>query len=177
MSQDDQLFPDGRPEAEQPQWRQDFPVDFSQDQYVARRDFTKFLVLISFAFVVGQVWIIITNLLRKARGETPLRQVADLSQLRNSGFVLFQYPEEHDPCVLVQMEDGALAAYSQKCTHLSCPVIAKVSESRFHCPCHEGSFDMKTGLALAGPPRRPLSRIRIKVVGTAVYATGVETPV
>jgi hypothetical protein len=49
--------PDGRPLAEQPEWRRDFPIDTPQDNYVARRDFTKFLVLTSGAFAVGQVWI------------------------------------------------------------------------------------------------------------------------
>src|SRR5579875_3286117 len=31
-----------------PAWRQDFPIDWPQDHYVARRDFTKFLVLTAF---------------------------------------------------------------------------------------------------------------------------------
>jgi Fe-S-cluster-containing hydrogenase component 2 len=42
---------------EQPQWRQDFPIDWPEDQFVARRDFAKFLVLTSGAFVAGQAWI------------------------------------------------------------------------------------------------------------------------
>ena len=48
------IAPDGRPMDEQPAWRQDFPIDWPQDQYVARRDFMKFLVLTSLAFAVGQ---------------------------------------------------------------------------------------------------------------------------
>ena len=38
------LPPDGRPDSAQPAWRGDFPVDWPADQYVARRDFTRFLV-------------------------------------------------------------------------------------------------------------------------------------
>ena len=34
--------PDGAPYSEQPQWRNDFPIDWPQDELVARRDFTKF---------------------------------------------------------------------------------------------------------------------------------------
>jgi hypothetical protein len=49
--------PDGRPMEDQPQWRQDFPVDWPQDTYVARRDFAKFMVLTSAAFTIGQLWI------------------------------------------------------------------------------------------------------------------------
>lgn len=52
------MAPDGRPAAEQPRWRQDFPIDAAQDEYVARRDFTKFMVLTSLAFAVGQLWIV-----------------------------------------------------------------------------------------------------------------------
>ena len=51
------LPPDGRPDSAQPAWRGDFPVDWPADQYVARRDFTRFLVLTSLAFTVGQWWI------------------------------------------------------------------------------------------------------------------------
>ena len=50
------LPPDARPAEAQPQWRQDFPVDVPQDNYIARREFTKFLVLTSLAFVVSSRW-------------------------------------------------------------------------------------------------------------------------
>ena len=46
--------PDGRPAEAQPQWRKDFPVDWPADQYLTRREFTKFLVLISAAATAGQ---------------------------------------------------------------------------------------------------------------------------
>jgi hypothetical protein len=42
-------FPDGRSELEQPKWRRDFPIDVAADEYGARRDFTKFMVLTSLA--------------------------------------------------------------------------------------------------------------------------------
>jgi hypothetical protein len=50
--------PDGAPLEEQPRWRQDFPIDWPQDHYVSRRDFTKFMVLTSLAFTAGQFWIV-----------------------------------------------------------------------------------------------------------------------
>ena len=55
--------PDGRSLDEQPRWRKDFPVDWSQDDYVSRRDLVKFLVLTSGAFVAGQGWIGLMSLL------------------------------------------------------------------------------------------------------------------
>jgi len=49
--------PDRSPADQQPAWREDFPIDWPQDQYVERRDFMKFLVLTSGALAVGQLWI------------------------------------------------------------------------------------------------------------------------
>jgi hypothetical protein len=39
------IAPDRRLDSEQPRWRQDFPIDWPEDEYVARREFTKFMVL------------------------------------------------------------------------------------------------------------------------------------
>ena len=61
--------PDRGQQADQPQWRHDFPIDWPQDHYVARRDFTKFLGLTSVAFVVGQFTIAFQNWLRRRRGK------------------------------------------------------------------------------------------------------------
>src|SRR6476660_2736954 len=60
--------PDGRPLHYQPQWRKDFPIDWPQDHYVARRDFSKFLVVTSLAFATGQVCIGVQSALRRHHG-------------------------------------------------------------------------------------------------------------
>ena len=65
------VAPDGRPADVQPDWRRDFPIDVPQDDYVARRDFTKFLGLTSLAFLVGQLWIAAQCWLR-GRQQSPL---------------------------------------------------------------------------------------------------------
>src|SRR5689334_13603873 len=77
--------PDGRPEEQQPAWRRDFPVDWSPSQYVARRDFVKFMVLTSFAFAVGQLFIGVQNYLRRRRGKPEVVKVASLSALPVGG--------------------------------------------------------------------------------------------
>ena len=46
------VAPDGKPAAEQPDWRREFPIDASGDADVARRDFTQMLVLTSLASIV-----------------------------------------------------------------------------------------------------------------------------
>ncbi len=166
--------PDERPMHEQPRWRRDFATDGPEDNFVARRDFAKFLVLTSGAFVCGQAWIAAKSLLRK-RGEPPERKrIAALSELPPGSALMFTYPHDHDPCLLIRMRDGMLVAYDQKCTHLSCAVVPKIDEGILHCPCHEGLFDLATGRNIAGPPPRPLPIIELEVVGDDVFAIGVK---
>ena len=165
--------PDGRPLDEQPKWRRDFPIDSPQDQYVARRDFMKFMVLTSLAFTVGQFWIAAHNWWRR-RAPSDARRLASLDEIPVGGVLTFAYPDDHDSCVLVRTGERALVAYSQKCTHLSCAVRPRVDEGILQCPCHEGTFDLGSGRPLAGPPRRPLSRIRLEVRGRDIFASGVE---
>jgi len=166
--------PDGKAPEDQPKWRQDFPVDWPQDHYVSRRDFTKFMVLTSLAFTFGQFWIGLQNYLRKQRGELPRQRIAGIDQVPVGGALGFAYPEPHDSCLLLRTGEQSFIAFSQKCTHLSCAVVPQPDQGRFHCPCHEGAFDLATGAPIAGPPRRPLPRISLEVRSGAVYATGVE---
>lgn len=171
------VAPDGRPDAEQPRWRKDFPIDLAQDQYVARRDFTKFMILISFAFAVGQLWICVQNLFRKGKELPPMSKIVSIDQIPVGGSLIFSYPEKTDNCVLVRMDKDHFVAYDQKCTHLSCAVVPEPQAGRLVCPCHEGCFDLAQGQPIAGPPRRPLKRIKLDFRFGAVYAIGVEEKV
>lgn len=166
--------PDGRPESEQPPWRRDFPIDWPQDHYVARRDFTRFLVLTSMAFTVGQYWIAVQQWWRERRGLLPLKRLAALRDVPLGGVLTFSYPDENDPCFLVRQANGELLAYGQKCTHLSCAVIPDPARGVIRCPCHEGLFDLGSGRPIAGPPPRPLPRVHLDVRGGDIYATGIE---
>jgi Rieske Fe-S protein len=158
----------------QPRWRGDFPIDWPQDHYVARRDFTKFLCLTSFAFVVGQFSIAFQNWRRRRRGEPPIMMIADKADVPVGGAIVFHYPQEAEPCLLLRTDENTFQAYSQKCTHLACAVTPHYEDQRLLCPCHKGYFDMATGRPLAGPPRRPLPRITLQIRGERIYAAGVE---
>jgi nitrite reductase/ring-hydroxylating ferredoxin subunit len=168
------IAPDGLPETEQPRWRQDFPIDWPQDDYIARRDFTKFMVLTSLAFVAGQFWILAQSLFRRKKKDPPWREIVSVDAIAAGGSLVFDSPEAHEPALLVRLDETRFLAHHQKCTHLSCPVIPHVEEGRLHCPCHEGSFDLMTGRPLAGPPRRPLPRIVLQIRDGRIYAAGVE---
>jgi Rieske Fe-S protein len=168
------IAPDFRPLDAQPAWRQDFPIDWPQDLYVERRDFMKFMVLTSAAFTVGQLWIGIQNWYRRRSGQPPVMRIASVDDIAVLGAVGFVYPREHEPCLLVRLRESEFVAFSQKCTHLSCAIIPRPAEGDFYCPCHEGHFDLRTGVPTAGPPQRPLTRVLLELRGRDVYAVGIE---
>jgi Rieske Fe-S protein len=168
------VAPDRAEPSEQPRWRRDFPIDWDEDDYVSRRELTKFVVLTSGAFVVGQLWIAFRALFRRnGAGVAVERAIASVDELPIGGAKTFSYPEGSSPRLLVRTTTG-FVAYDQQCTHLQCPVVPVVDEGKIHCPCHNGWFDLETGNVIAGPPQRRLPRIHLKVLGGTVYATGVE---
>ena len=157
----------------QPAWRQDFPIDWPQDQYVERRDFVKFLVLTSGAFTAGQFTIAAQATFGESQAHEA-KLIASLDQLPAGGSIVFEYPAQHDICVLVRRTETDLLAYSQKCTHLSCAVYYSAEHNRLECPCHEGYFSVETGRVLQGPPPRPLPRVHVVEQGNEIVATGID---
>jgi Rieske Fe-S protein len=103
----------------------------------------------------------------------PVR-IARVTEVPVGGVTLFHYPTPDDPCLLLRLSANRFVAYSQKCTHLSCPVVYKAADWRLRCPCHEGVFAVEDGRALAGPPKRPLSRVTLALRGEEIWATGIE---
>lgn len=179
--------PDGRPLEAQPKWRQDFPIDWAQDEYVGRRELVKFIVLTSVAFVVGQGFIVAKSLRGRMAAPTAGLAIARVDELAIGAAKTFQYPADSSPRILVRTGASTFKAYDQACTHLMCPVVpAHLGEGHgpaavageptlaLHCPCHNGWFDVETGRPVAGPPRRPLPRVTVEVRGETVYATGID---
>jgi nitrite reductase/ring-hydroxylating ferredoxin subunit len=166
-------YPDGRPLPDQPHWRQDFPTDIPEDDLVARREFTKFLVLTSGALVLGQCWIGVSSLLGSSAPTDPTELLSE-ADLKPGLIHEFRYPTKDDPCLLICLADGRPVAYGQKCTHLSCAVIPEPEKGHLRCPCHNGYFEINEGRPIAGPARRPLARIKLERRDGKVYATGVE---
>lgn len=154
-------------------WREEFSIETADERYVTRRQFGKFLVLTSLGMLVGNLWILARSLLHR---EAPLAEavVARVSEVPVGAARVFQYPGEHDPCLLFHAADGRFVAYSQKCTHLSCAVFPSLDGQRLECPCHEGYFSMADGRVLQGPPPRPLPRIRLERRGDELWAVGFE---
>ena len=156
-----------------PKWRKDFPIQWGADNYVTRREFTKFLVLISGANVVGNSYFVLQKFNQQRRPH-PSVLVAKATEIANGHVKLFRYPTESDPAILIRLESGDFVAYTQRCTHLSCPVQFAAATNRLECPCHNGVFDAATGNVLEGPPPRPLPRITLRMSGDEIFAEGVE---
>jgi nitrite reductase/ring-hydroxylating ferredoxin subunit len=168
------IAPDFAPVEMQPAWRQDFPIDWPQDVYVERRDFMKFMVLTSAAFTLGQLWIAAQNWYRKRSGRPGIQRIAAVDDLDVGHAIGFTYPNPQERCLLVRLTTTDFVAFGQECTHLSCAVIPRPAEGAFYCPCHEGRFDIRTGVPTAGPPRRPLTRIVLEMRERDIYAVDVE---
>ena len=156
-----------------PLWTEEFSVHAAEDAYVLRRQFTKFLVLTSFGMVAGNAWIWVKSLLAEEHPVLPEAVVGRSADVAPGGVKLFHYPTERDPAILVRKADGQLAAFSQKCTHLSCAVYYSAERNRLECPCHEGYFSVEDGRVLQGPPPRPLPMIRVEERDGNIVATGV----
>jgi Rieske Fe-S protein len=147
------------------------PSTDADEQYVSRRQFTKFLVLTSLGMFVGNIWILTRSLLRKAPAY-PQQNICLTTDVPVGSVWLFRYPTEKDACILIRPDQETFVAYSQKCTHLSCAVYYAREKNRLECPCHEGYFSIKDGSVLRGPPPRPLPRVVLERRGEQLVAVG-----
>lgn len=71
-----------------------------------------------------------------------------------------------------RLEDGAMIALWQRCTHLGCTVPWNEDEGQFHCPCHSSIYT-RTGEVVSGPAPRPLDIFTIEITdGEVLVDTG-----
>jgi Rieske Fe-S protein len=166
--------PDGRSPAEQPRWRQDFPIDWPQDEYISRREFIKFLLLTSAAFTTGQFWFLVQDFIQSQAAPSPSLPIARVEDIAVGQSLVFKYPENGPSRLLIRLDTETFVAYEQQCTHLTCPVIPRLDRDDLYCPCHEGIFDLRSGRPIAGPPQRPLARITLTIEDGLIIATGIE---
>jgi Rieske Fe-S protein len=87
--------------------------------------------------------------------------------------LIFQYPGDENPCILIRPAEETYLAFSRLCTHNSCPVFYAPGQNEFACRCHGGVFSASDGSVLQGPPPRPLPRILLNRLGDEIIATGI----
>lgn len=150
------------PPDDQPIWQRDFPYEAIAEEEVTRREFTRYLVLGAGTMAAANVGLAIWTQLRSINIGKP-RAIVALAEVAIGDSYLFRYPSERDPAVLMRLGESEVVSFSQKCTHLGCVVFYQTDEQRWHCPCHNGNFDTRTGAVLSGPPPRPLGRINVEI--------------
>lgn len=162
-----------------PKWRVDFPYESEGDDFVTRRDFTRFLCIISAGFVTGNAWILWKSKTDKTE-ESPSVEICKTSELEPGKWMVFKYPDDLTPAMLIRRLNGDFIAYIQKCTHLACPVAYEAGDEKqkesLVCHCHNGHFNIDSGEGIAGPPKglRPLPKLKLKIEGDRVLAVGFE---
>lgn len=160
---------------EDPIWKRDFPYEASAEEDVTRREFARYLVAGAGAMAAGNLGLAIWTQLRTINTGEPTAIVA-LDTVAIGDTYLFKYPAAADPAILVRLTDRDVVAFSQKCTHLGCVVFYEADENRWHCPCHEGNFDARSGAVISGPPTRPLGRIDLEIRDDGmIWALGAST--
>jgi Rieske Fe-S protein len=156
-----------------PVWKRDFPYEAAAEDEVTRREFARYLVAGAAVMAAGNVGIAAWTQLRRINTGEP-RDIVGLDEVAVGETHLFRYPTDADPAVLLRLDDTTVVAFSQKCTHLGCVVFYEAEEDRWHCPCHEGVFDTRSGVVISGPPPRPLGRIDVEVRDGRIWALGAE---
>jgi arsenite oxidase small subunit len=154
-------------------WREDFPVRWDDDHYLTRRELAKFLTLGS-ALLAGATGTLAIAGHTRSAAWFPAVPIPAAAALLPGTSLLFRYPTDADPCILIKTGRGELRAYSQVCTHLSCAVRFEAETNSIACPCHRGFFAVEDGRPTAGPPTRPLPQVRLEARADGIYAVGMD---
>jgi Rieske Fe-S protein len=149
----------------------DFPIERAEAEHVSRREFAKFLCLVSGGMAAGCGWVAVKDRLFPPHPIQGEAFVCKTTEVPMGGTHPFVVPGSKTPYILIHLNDGSWRAYEQKCTHLSCAVFYQPEADKIQCPCHNGWFDARTGHVLQGPPPRPLARLDVVIKGEEVYVT------
>jgi cytochrome b6-f complex iron-sulfur subunit len=149
----------------------DFPVERVEGEHVSRREFAKFLCLVSGGLAVGSGWVAVKDSLFPPHHFEGKQRVCRASDVAFGGTHAFTLPGSAIPYILIHLPSGEWSAFEQKCTHLSCAVYFQPTSDRLECPCHHGAFDARTGAVLQGPPPRPLPGLAVSVQDGEVFVS------
>ncbi len=72
--------------------------------------------------------------------------------------------------VYVVRKGNEVKVFSNICTHLSCRVTWQDAEQRYHCPCHDATFDINGGI-IKGPQPRPMVEYPATVEDGSIFIT------
>jgi thiosulfate dehydrogenase [quinone] large subunit len=84
-----------------------------------------------------------------AGGGAPPQPIAASAEVAPGDSLAFVSPADGTAGLLVRDADGTVAALGAVCTHAGCDVVWRNGE--VICPCHDSTFDLRTGEPLSGP--------------------------
>jgi cytochrome b6-f complex iron-sulfur subunit len=158
------------PVPSKPAWEVDFPIDRLEAEHVTRREFAKFLVLVSGGMCIGTAWVAVKDKLFPARQPFAKQRICKTEDLAIGKMQAFELAGSDTPYILIRLAENDWRIFEQKCTHLSCAVFYDPKLGKIACPCHHAFFDAKTGTVLQGPPPRALRRLDVAILGDEVFA-------
>jgi menaquinol-cytochrome c reductase iron-sulfur subunit len=77
---------------------------------------------------------------------------------------------------LRRVNESEFIAFAVNCSHLGCPVRWLQDAELFMCPCHGGVY-YNDGSVAAGPPPKPLTRYRVRVLDGEVQILAGPVPI
>ena len=77
-------------------------------------------------------------------------------------------PGSGEAAIVVRGANGRLHALSALCTHAGCTL--RYSRDTLTCPCHNSTFDIRTGAPERGPARKPLATAQVVERGGRIFA-------
>jgi arsenite oxidase small subunit len=174
----------------------------------SRRNFLKVAVTLSALFVIGGIAALTKSITQRvgSAGSTstatafPRVKIANVSALSVNQPVIFNYPLDNEPNILVKIgqkaeggvgPDNDIVAFSQICQHLGClyayespgsspdcNTSYKAPGPEGYCCCHGSIYDFANGgKVVGGPSPRPIPQVILEVDSTGdIYAIGMTPP-
>lgn len=152
----------------------DFPYQRTESEHVTRREFAKFLCLVSGGMAVGNGWVAVKDKLFPPHRLKERTYIARADEIPLGGTHVFRLEGSTIPYILIHLMDGTFRAFEQRCTHLACAVFYSPEKDYIECPCHHGGFNARTGNVLHGPPPRPLRQLAVVREGNELYVWEME---
>lgn len=151
------------------------PGEVDQRNEVSRRGFLSGAVAVIASFIGGAIAIpaighIISPALKAAEspqvsvgrvGEFQIRQPkrVDFFYYKTDGWI---QERTSGSAWVVKLSETEFNVFDPRCTHLGCPYGWNADLEQFVCPCHGGFFSID-GAVTAGPPPRPLDRLKYTI--------------
>jgi arsenite oxidase small subunit len=179
----------------------------SPKQEKSRRNFLKLAISTSALLLVGGIAALVKSITNPApsQGQTgplafPRVKIAQLADLQVNQPVLFNYPLDNEPNILVKLgqkaemgvgPDADIVAYSALCQHLGCvyafqatgtsPKCNSAYEATSpvgYCCCHGSVFDfLNQSRVLSGPSPRPQPQVTLEIDNSGnIFAVGMRPP-